>query len=212
MNFLAHLHIASVTQTSSLGNFLGDFVKGNPDTQFDSAVVQGIRLHRFVDSCTDHHPLIKALKPLFPTHLRRFSPITLDMFWDHCLAKHWSEFESVSLADFCAQAQLQVESESRLETNPIPERFTRISSMVWKDKWLESYQKIENIDFALKRMATRSPRMAPLGETGDALIAHYEALTEQFFLLYPDVLKESVQFVAETKSKKETVKSPFKII
>ena len=64
MNYLAHLHIAEHTQTSFLGNFLGDFIKGNPEGQFNPGVVSGIRLHRFVDSYIDGHPLIKTLKPL----------------------------------------------------------------------------------------------------------------------------------------------------
>ena len=66
MNFLAHLHIASFTNTSFVGNFLGDFVKGDPAGQFNAEIVQGIRLHRFVDSYTDQHQVMKSLKPLFP--------------------------------------------------------------------------------------------------------------------------------------------------
>lgn len=31
MNYLAHLHIADHTNTSFTGNFLGDFVKGDPE-------------------------------------------------------------------------------------------------------------------------------------------------------------------------------------
>ena len=50
MNFLAHLHIASTTGTRFAGNFLSDFVKGNLDGQFNTDIVQGIRLHRFVGS------------------------------------------------------------------------------------------------------------------------------------------------------------------
>lgn len=112
MNFLAHLHIASVTKSSFLGNFLGDFVKGSPDGLFSERTVQGIRLHRFVDSYTDQHALIKSCKPLFPKSLRRFSPIALDMFWDHCLAKHWLQFHANPLVDFCLQAELQINRES----------------------------------------------------------------------------------------------------
>ncbi len=197
MNFLAHLHIASATNSSFVGNFLGDFVKGDPDGQFNAEIVQGIRLHRFVDSYTDQHHIVKSLKPLFPGPLRRFSPITLDMFWDHCLAKHWHEFASFPLADFCRQAQLQIAAESRAEKNALPERFQRVSQRVWQDKWLESYAGLENIIFGLQRMASRSPRMAPLADTGQTLQSHYKLLSEQFFILYPDLLQTTADFVAE---------------
>ena len=202
MNFLAHLHIASVTNSSFLGNFLGDFVKGNPDGQFNAKIVQGIRLHRFVDSYTDQHALIKSTKSLFPESLRRFSPIALDMFWDHCLSLHWNNFDNSSLDNFCRQAQLQIESESRLEKNALPARFERVSQLAWQHKWFERYAEIETITFALQRMALRSTRMAPLAETGETLLANYELLSEQFFVLYPDVLQKSVEFITKTEIEK----------
>lgn len=194
MNFLAHLHIASVTKSSFLGNFLGDFVKGSPDGLFSEKIVQGIRLHRFVDSYTDQHALIKSCKPLFPESLRRFSPITLDMFWDHCLAKHWLQFHPSPLADFCLQAELQINRESLNEVNPLPAQFEKISQLVWQGKWLEHYADINNIKFALKRIATRTTRMAPLASTGETLVNHYDFLQEQFFELYADVLLQATAY------------------
>jgi len=199
MNYLAHLHIADHTQTSFLGNFLGDFVKGDPDRQFNAQVVQGIRLHRFVDSYTDAHPLTKQLKPLFKKELRRFSPIALDMFWDHCLARNWSTFHSSSLTDFSLQAQAIIEKESGKLSQPLPAQFIKVSRLVWQGEWFEHYRELKNIDFALQRIASRSPRMTPLAETFVTLAGHYDQLNETFFRLYPDILKACI---AETK--KET--------
>ena len=199
MNYLAHLHIAEYSETSLLGNFWGDFVKGNPDGLYNPEVVRGIRLHRFVDSYTDSHPLIKSIKPLFSDELRRFSPISLDMFWDHCLAKHWPRFHGDNLSDFSLQAQLTIAKESAELTAPLPERFEKVSQLVWQGKWFEHYADIKNIDFALQRIASRRPRMAPLADTHITLVEHYDQLTEVFFELYPDVLQA---VIAETK--KET--------
>ncbi|WP_022940372.1 ACP phosphodiesterase [Psychromonas hadalis] len=199
MNYLAHLHIAEHTQTSLLGNFLGDFVKGNPDGLFNLEVVKGIRLHRFVDSYTDSHPLVKSVKPLFKKELRRFSPITLDMFWDHCLAKHWHKFHEYSLVDFSSQAQVMISQETALLSQPLPARFEKVSRLVWQGRWFEHYRDIKNIEFALQRIASRSPRIAPLAGTFETLITHYDQLSDTFFELYPDVL---VAVMAQTK--KET--------
>ncbi|WP_372880378.1 ACP phosphodiesterase [Psychromonas sp.] len=197
MNFLAHLHIAQHNNSSFLGNLLGDFVKGNPLGQFNADIVQGIRLHRFVDSYTDQHELVKLAKPLFSRELRRYAPIALDMFWDHCLARYWQQFHDLSLARFCRQAELQVESESARETNTLPPRFSRVSTLIWQQKWLESYAEIENIGYGLERMALRSPRMAPLAFTGEALVAHYDRLTEIFFQLYPDILDKTAGYISK---------------
>ena len=199
MNYLAHLHIAAHSQTSLLGNFLGDFVKGNPDGMYNSEVVKGIRLHRFVDSYTDTHPLIKSIKPLFSDELRRFSPISLDMFWDHCLAKHWLRFHNESLSEFSSKAQESIARETLVLSEPLPAHFTKVSQLVWQGKWFEHYAQIKNIDFALQRIASRRTRMAPLAATYFTLVKHYEQLTDVFFELYPDVLQAVL-----SKTKKET--------
>jgi len=200
MNFLAHLHIAEHTETSLLGNFLGDFVKGNPEGKFNDEVIQGIRLHRFVDSYTDNHHLIKSSKILFNSDVRRFSPIALDMFWDHCLAKHWAVFHRSSLSDFSSQAQLTIEKEVHQLSQPLPVEFIKVSGLLWEGRWFEHYMQIKNIEFALQRIALRSSRMAPLADTFITLMEHYDQLSAVFFELYPDVLKTST-----AEAKKETV-------
>ncbi|XHY22957.1 Acyl carrier protein phosphodiesterase [Vibrio sp. NH-UV-68] len=100
VNFLAHLHIADHCQSSLLGNLLGDFVKGNPDTQYPAMISQGVRLHRFVDSYTDSHSQVEQIRALFPNGVRRYSGIALDMFWDHCLAVNGISFMLNRLAIF----------------------------------------------------------------------------------------------------------------
>ena len=57
---------------------------------------------------------------------------------------------------------------------------------------------LENIDFALQRIASRRPRMAPLAGTFVVLEAHYEALNEVFFEFYPEVLNACLR---ETKKR-----------
>jgi acyl carrier protein phosphodiesterase len=199
LNYLAHLHLAAKTQTSFSGNFLGDFVKGNPDGLYSEQIVEGIRLHRYVDGFTDKHPLVLAAKLLFPAVLRRYAPIALDMFWDHCLASQWSAYHSLPLSRFCLCVEQKITDEIRLESADLPERFLRVNGWVWEDKWLESYQKMDNIGYALQRMSTRSERMSPLADTTQVLIDNYVELTKVFDVLYDDVLNASKIFIAAYK-------------
>ncbi|QIA66172.1 DUF479 domain-containing protein [Vibrio astriarenae] len=187
MNFLAHLHIADHCQSSLLGNLLGDFVKGDPDKQYPQAIANGIRLHRFVDSYTDSHTIVKSSKQWFEKEQRRFAPIALDMFWDHCLAKHWGEFHPAPLRDFVEYSELIVTRSHK----PLPERFTQVTQHMWRGRWLESYADFDNIAYALQRMSQRSLRMGVLANCADGLSDHYDQLEEQFFPLYRDVLQQS---------------------
>lgn len=188
MNYLAHLHIADHVESNLLGNLLGDFVKGSPQARFSEEVVQGILLHRWVDAYTDTHDLIKQAKTLFPKPLQRFAPIALDMFWDHCLASRWQEFSQLALLDFVASAEQQVKSSYEPD---LPEQYLRVTERMWSGRWLESYQEMDNIEFALKRIATRSERIAPVARCSESLLIHYAELQALFTDFYPQVLNEA---------------------
>lgn len=191
MNFLAHLHIADHCNSHLMGNLLGDFVKGDPSKQYQTDISNGIKLHRFVDRITDHHALVEECKPHFSGVARRFAPIALDMFWDHCLAKHWRTFSPQSLDSFVRYAYSEVNKQI---SDDLPPRFLMLHSRMWSGGWLQSYQDLENIEFALHRMSQRSPRMADLTTTFEVLDNEYEQLEAKFAALYQDVLRQSAEY------------------
>ncbi|WP_343291639.1 ACP phosphodiesterase [Vibrio harveyi] len=191
MNFLAHLHIADHCNSHLMGNLLGDFVKGDPSKQYQADISNGIKLHRFVDRITDHHAIVEECKPHFTGVARRFAPIALDMFWDHCLAKHWYSFSEQSLDSFVQYAYLQVNEQI---SEQLPSRFLLLHSRMWSGGWLQSYQYLENIEFALHRMSQRTPRMADLTTTFEVLDNEYEQLEGKFAALYRDVLSQSAEY------------------
>ncbi|WP_165313808.1 ACP phosphodiesterase [Vibrio ziniensis] len=188
MNYLAHLHIAEESDSNLLGNLLGDFVKGDPSEQYSHEIVQGIRLHRWVDAYTDSHELMLEAKTLFPKSTRRFSPIALDMFWDHCLAKNWQHFHLLSLREFVISAEERVRGD---HSSLLPEQYIKVSNRMWQGRWLESYTDFENIRFALQRMSTRRERLKPLAECHESLADSYQDLETLFFALYPQVLEKA---------------------
>ncbi len=91
MNFLAHLHLAHLAESSLSGNLLADFVRGNPEESFPPDVVAGIHMHRRIDVLTDNLPEVREAREWFRSETRRVAPITLDVMWDHFLSRHWSQ-------------------------------------------------------------------------------------------------------------------------
>lgn len=193
MNFLAHLHIAQHCGSDLMGNLLGDFVKGDPDKQFDRSIANGIRLHRYVDSFTDSHAMVAQCKLQFSRQNRRFAGIALDMFWDHCLAQHWQQFHHQSLPQFVRFAEAEVRQQQR-NCHGLPERFLTVSNAMWQQNWLLSYQEVDNIGFALQRMSMRSPRMTPLADCFEDLQRHYLDFSDRFICWYPQLLLESSRY------------------
>lgn len=189
MNFLAHIHIATVCDSDIAGNLLGDFVKGNPVGRYPNEVVDGIMLHRFVDKFTDQHEISRQVKLLFSPARRRFAPIAMDVFWDHCLANDWSQYCEESLHSFCLTAEKRV-GKPNID---LPERYLHVMELMWKNRWLTSYVSIKTIEIALERMSHRSVRMAPLAECFQDIDKNYDEMRELFSILYDDVLKASME-------------------
>ncbi|WP_139280545.1 ACP phosphodiesterase, partial [Vibrio parahaemolyticus] len=83
---------------------------------------------------------------------------------------------------------------------PLPARFMLLHQRMWRGGWLQSYQDLSNIEFALHRMSQRSPRMADLTTTFEVLDGEYAALESNFSELYQDVLRQSLEFHQQLSS------------
>ena len=110
MNYLAHLHLAAMTDTSPTGNLLGDFVKGQVSgLNYDDNIKQGIQLHRSIDTFTDSHSYTKSLTRELGT-LRRYGGIIIDVLYDHQLAINFANFHHNSLPVFAQDCYIQLDT------------------------------------------------------------------------------------------------------
>lgn len=188
MNFLAHLHLAHLADSSLSGNLLADFVRGNPQSLYPQAVVDGIHMHRRIDVLTDNLPEVKTAREWFRPETRRVAPITLDVMWDHFLSLHWEEVSpELPLAEFIGYAEAQIG-----EILPdSPPRFINLNDYLWSERWLERYRDMAFIQNVLNGMASRRPRLDALRDSWHDLDAHYEQLETLFWQFYPRMMVQA---------------------
>ncbi|MGW1442686.1 acyl carrier protein phosphodiesterase [Serratia rhizosphaerae] len=188
MNFLAHLHLAQLADSSLLGNLLADFVRGNPAADYAPEVAEGIMLHRRIDVLTDSLPQVKQSRDYFGADYRRVAPITLDVVWDHFLARHWRQIEPARpLSDFTRQARDQIVP----HLAQTPKRFQTLNHYLWSERWLERYAELPFIAQVLRGMASRRPRLAALGGSFADVERHYHQLETQFWQFYPQLMRQA---------------------
>ena len=190
MNFLAHLHLAHLANSSLPGNLLADFVRGNPQADYPADIVDGIFMHRRIDVMTDNLAEVKAAREWFRPETRRVAPITLDVMWDHFLSHHWAQISpDLPLSEFVRYAQQQV--------TPVlpdaPPRFVDLNTYLWPERWLERYQDMQFIQSVLTRMASRRPRLAALRDSWQDLDTHYDKLEQQFWQFYPRMMAQATR-------------------
>lgn len=187
MNYIAHLHIASVTGTSLLGNFLGDFVKGSDLRNYSADLQKGIRLHRRVDQLTDSSVIFLQLKQQFPDNLRKTAPIVLDVIFDHLLIKHWQRFAVIDKQRLFEQFYIQLEQ----HTDIVSERFARVRKSLLTDRWLSQYEQLETCYFALQSIEQRFKRKIVFADQSYTWCQDNQLLIEEGFLqFFPELVSK----------------------
>ncbi len=184
MNFLAHIYLTMPDEELTIGNFVGDFVKGTQYRDFPSQLQKGILLHRKIDHYTDLHHVVKRSKGRLWTKYRHYAGVIVDMFYDHLLAKNWSDFSKEPLLDF---------SESFYQTTDkfmdlMPERAKYMLTYMKRDNWLYHYQFMTGLNQALTGMSKRTPFDSGMETASAELDEMYDAFLEDFRQFFPDLV------------------------
>ena len=82
MNFLAHTFLSGDSDEILIGNFIADFIKGNQFEDYSATVIDGIFLHRKIDSYTDQHPTVRQSVQRLRPDYGKYSGVIVDIYYD----------------------------------------------------------------------------------------------------------------------------------
>ena len=194
MNYIAHIHIGSHTQTSLLGNFLGDFVKGSQLQYLPFEIEQGIRLHRCIDVFTDSHPLIIELKQSFPKDIRRMAGVIIDIYFDYLLMRTWNRYSNTHFNIIFSHFYHQLEQ----FTLPDNTHFNLQAERLKTHQWLHQYVNIETCFRAFVSIENRlKNRVLFANKAQFFLLQNSNQLESSFQQFYPECLEHGLKFVQD---------------
>lgn len=188
MNYLAHLFLSDGTPESLIGNLLGDFVKGSIENIYSLKIIEGIYLHRKIDSFTDSHPIFRSSKRLIALDRRRFSGIMIDVFYDHFLAKNWFNYSSIPLPDFTNYVYQVLQENQKI----LPEQLKNILPDMIAHDWLASYRETSTINRAINGISRRIKRKNNLFGGVEELLLNYQQLQSDFSIFFPELINYSL--------------------
>ncbi|MDI9245396.1 ACP phosphodiesterase [Marinobacter sp. CHS3-4] len=183
MNHLAHLFLAPDSELHRVGSLMGDFAKWVDRDELPSDVREGLLHHLAVDTFTDQHPEVIASKQLFSKQRRRFAGVALDILYDHFLLRHWDRFSDVSQEEFIGQ----VYRELRRHRKHMPEPMQKVTGRIVRYDWFRSYRRLDNIGFAIDRVANRVRFTHSFHGIIEEICDHESALEEHFLAFFPDL-------------------------
>lgn len=183
MNYLAHIYLADTSNTSLVGNFLGDFVKGNLKEQYPEQIMFGIKLHRKIDAFTDAHPIVLKSKRRLPQTFRRFTGIVIDILYDHFLAKHWKQFHTIPLQQFSYAFYKDLFKQLLLLPRPVQ----KLYPFMVQQNWLTEYETLPGIYRTFNRLSHRFSRVTPLDQVQELQHKLLTDLEEDFHLFFHEL-------------------------
>jgi len=184
MNFLAHIYLSGDSDQVKVGNFIGDWIKGNDYRRYPPDVQKGILLHRSIDSFTDNHPIVKKSKSRLNDQYHKYSGIIIDIFYDHYLAYNWKVFSDIELVDYTRNLNhLLVDNMSYL-----PHDLQEFIPRFMKRRWIESYATLEGIEHVLEGMSKHTSLPDRTSHAIETLKRDYEGFKTEFFDFFPQLV------------------------
>jgi len=187
MNFLGHCLLTQHNPEYISGNLGGDHFKGdlNNFTTLPKNILNGVKIHRFIDSFTDNSKEVKAVAALFRKEgIKRVSFIASDIILDHYISKNWSTFSDKALPDF-------IESIYTLTKQDLiffPEEFNYIFNHMSTHDWLSNYIHLEGIEQTLRNFERRIPFNNNLLDAYQIYVNHTEQIDQLYMRFMTDII------------------------
>ncbi|MGZ3900810.1 MAG: acyl carrier protein phosphodiesterase [Bacteroidia bacterium] len=186
MNYLAHSFLSHNEPGLIVGNFIADHIHGNQYEKYPPGIIDGILMHRRIDTFTDAHQKFKESKRFFYNGYEKYSGILIDIYFDHLLAKNFHTYSSVSLKDYSAHIYSVYLSYSEI----LPKSSARFLNYVLKNNIYLAYSTIEGIDRVLFHLSHRINHGILLNKSVELFQKHESQLETNFELFFNDALKE----------------------
>lgn len=186
MNYLAHILLSGNDSQLQVGNFIGDFVKGNKLNAYPDRIRQGIVLHRKIDSFTDSHPVVRETVAILRPAFGRYSGIIADMYFDYFLAVNFYSYASnKSLKIFAFRFYVH----ALINYRHLPDRVKGFIFHFITTNRLHRYSTVNGLKNSLTIMANYKISAIKPQETIDFLVDNHTELEKLFHQFFPDLIE-----------------------
>ncbi len=151
MNYLGHIFFSFNHSDFAKANLFGDFFKGGSTEKLPDLIGKGVRYHREIDVYIDNHLSVKQLLPFLRDELPKVSGIAIDLYFDHLLAKNWSEFHSTPLNEYLEK---HYKVFNQWDEN-YPEEFNKYMQLLVERNWISQYQTEDGLFHMCKGVSRR---------------------------------------------------------
>lgn len=191
MNLVMHQLLSFENPAWQVGNHLGEIVKGKKYLDYVPEIQKGILLHRFIDSYSDSHPMVKSSTSKLHKNYSKFSPIIVDVYYDFLLIKNWPMFVKQDFESFRKNCYQVLQESEHL----YPPKLLKFTQALIKYDWFEKYSTYDGLEITLTNMGTRTTFQNNMHMAVRDLYLNEASFEEDFLRFMPDMIQESKEFL-----------------
>lgn len=173
-----------------VGNYIADHVKGKDFENYPEGIKQGILMHREIDTFTDQHEIPMRGKERMYDRYGKYSAVLIDMFYDHVLAKEWSDYSPLPLKAFTASAYRILKNKQSI----FPPAASRTLDWMSRGDWLSGYASLEGMAQSLSGISRRATFENQMNEAVVDLKRDYQLYKNDFEEFLPLLIKHLAPF------------------
>lgn len=183
MNFLAHIYLSGDHDLIKIGNFMADGIRGKHFETFPLDVQKGIVLHRAIDTFTDAHPVFRQSTKKLHERYHHYAGVIVDVFYDHFLAKNWSQYSNENLEDYIQRFYQSLHDNKTILT----ERTIGLMPYMIQHNWLWNYRSVGGINQILTQMDSRTKNKSKMRFATEELLECYTEFEQEFTAFFEDL-------------------------
>lgn len=187
LNWLTHIVLSKDDVDYQLGNLLADALKGVVWEDAGSAFIEGVAMHRAIDTFTDSHSLVSQSKGRLGEK-GYLKGVVVDVLYDHFLSRKWDEFIAIPRPDFINTFH----ENAVVAVQVYPKQLKRFAEALVTSNRLSKYQSFEGFVSTLQKMDGRiSQRIREKESAVDyvpAVQGAYDELEQDFLQFFPELI------------------------
>ncbi len=184
MNYLAHIFLSFENEPILVGNFMADFCRNKDLEDLPNDILNGIYLHRSIDSFTDNHPnFLRSTEKFYENH-GKYASVLTDMVYDVFLILNWSRFADETLQVFVDRTYPILKKNEK----HMPFKLQSKLDKMIEANFLARYQSREGLQKALNYMDRRTKFPSKFHAAILDIDKHEEELNEEFLNFFPELI------------------------
>lgn len=187
MNYLAHTLFSKNTIDYQVANLVADALKGKAWAGCSQHHLDGLAMHKAIDSFTDASPHVQQAKNRLGSGYLK--GVIIDIVFDHFVVKHWSRFVTVDFEEFVQQFYTRAEQ----QRTALPNVGAAFLDRVIRYDFFHLYGDINRFDHILEKLNQRlSDKILAKESASDyfpRVIAEYDAIEADFLMFFPTLIE-----------------------